>query len=321
MFDNKTILVTGGTGFIGSRIIKELLSKHNPKKVICYSRRWKDQEDLAREVNDPRLRTIAGDICDYHLMGSAMRGVDYVWHTAAFKGATAAEYSPFEMIRVNVGGSSNVIRCAIEENAERVVLISSDKACASLNAYGTSKALMEKLGIAANNMGNTEFVIARYGNVFNSTGSVVPAFLQRIHSSESIIINDPSATRFWITEQDAVDLVIWAMRHLERGEIVVPDLKSSTIGDLALALKNIYRCDVEIGDKRPGDKQHEMMISEHEAPRVKWYDFHYVIAPEYNMWASEPKERLSANMTSSFNSYDNERFTIEELTKMVRDIV
>jgi len=179
MFDDKAILVTGGTGFIGSRIIKRLLSDYNPKKVICYSRRWKDQEDLAHEVDDPRLRTIAGDICDYHLMGSALRGVDYIFHAAAFKGVTSAEYSPFEMARVNVQGTSNVIRCAIENNVRRVLFISSDKACASLNAYGTSKALGERLAIAANNMGNTHFVIARYGNVFNSTGSVVPIFRVR----------------------------------------------------------------------------------------------------------------------------------------------
>lgn len=321
MFDNKTILVTGGTGFIGSRIIKHLLSNYNPKKVICYSRRWKDQEDLARELNDGRLRTISGDVCDYHLLGSAMRNVDYVFNCAAYKSVPSAEYSPIEATRVNVNGVVNVVRCAIDNSVQMVLHISTDKAVSSLNVYGAGKAVSERIIIAANNMGDTKFAIARYGNVFNSTGSVVPAFLDRINNDEPIVINDPDATRFWITEQDAVELVVWAMKNLQRGEIVVPDLKSSTIASLASAFKLVCpEAEIVVGTKRPGDKQHEMMISEHEASRVKWHDFHYIISPEYNMWTDEPARRVSANMTGDFNSFDNERYTVGELAKMIDSI-
>lgn len=325
-----TLLITGGTGFIGNKLVRRLLKDDNPKKIISFSRRWAASEKLVREVNDPRLRVINGDVADYDTLHSALKGVDYVIHAAAYKSVPSAEYNPFEAKRVNVDGSENLIKACIANDVKKVLLISSDKASSAANLYGRTKALMESMALSANNLGNTRFAVARYGNVVGSTGSVIPFFCKILESEQVnpvFPVTKLSMTRYWFHPDEAAEYVLRCLWECSGGEIYVPKLKSSSISVLITAIMlackdvdiNIHE-NVEIIGLRPGEKLHEEMISIDESSRTKDLEWTYVICPfkvdwneswfdKYNIYSYVDFER--------FTSFNAPRMSIEELKQIV----
>lgn len=324
-YADKTILITGGTGFLGSRLVKKLLFRENPKKVISFSRRWDDGERLLRETSDSRLRVINGDICDLGAISTAMKGVDLVIHTAAYKNVPMGEYNAFECTRVNVFGSMNVASAAIENGVEKVLGISSDKATDPCNTYGATKRLMEGLLISANNKGSTRFSVARYGNVSMSTGAVIPYYHSLMRAgADSLPVTVPRMTRFWIKHSEATDYVLDWLEHMMGGETYVPRLKSSTIEDLVTAFGLLYGKPVEmkIIGSRPGEKRHEGMISETEVERTVAYHWTYMIYPQQHDWDKDYQLKDGfqwVDDTFTCNSDTVERFTMAELYDLIED--
>jgi UDP-N-acetylglucosamine 4,6-dehydratase len=322
-FENKVILVTGGTGFIGKNLVRYLLTHHNPRKVISFSRRWADAEQLSRELNDKRLRTINGDICDEKAINSVMNGVDLALHCAAYKSIISAEYNATETVRVNVNGTINVIRAAIDNGVERVLGISTDKACDPASSYGRSKALMESLLITANNLGRTRFATCRYGNVVGSSGSVIPFFRSLLDKGESVLpITDSLMTRYWFAPNDAVQYVVRCLREMNGGETFVPKLRSSTIEDLVGAFEYVYERPIEINvvGRRPGEKSHESMVSVNERHRTYDREWTYVIEPETREWDAS-YQPSGALVSPDFveDSYHAPRYAIDELVGLIRN--
>jgi len=261
MFSDKIILVTGGTGSFGTAFIKRVLAEHNPRKVIVYSRDEFKQSQLANEVTDGRMRYYLGDVRDPTRLRRAFGHVDYVVHAAALKQVPALEYCPTEAVKTNIIGAMNVIEAAMDCGVGKVVALSTDKAVNPVNLYGATKLAAEKLFIAANAYNKTKFCCVRYGNVIGSRGSVIPFFqaLKRMGRTE-FPITDKRMTRFWLTLDQAVDLVLLALGTSMGGEIYVPRIPSMAICDLARAIEPdcVFR-DIGI---RPGEKVHEKLISE-----------------------------------------------------------
>ncbi|WP_392534971.1 UDP-N-acetylglucosamine 4,6-dehydratase (inverting) [Nostoc sp. C117] len=281
MFDSKSILITGGTGSFGKQFVKTILSRYQPQKVIVYSRDELKQYEMAQEFNAPAMRYFIGDVRDRDRLHMAMRGVDYVIHAAALKHIPAAEYNPMECIKTNIHGANNVIDVAIEQEVEKVIALSTDKAVNPINLYGATKLAADKLFVAANNIVGsmrTRFAVVRYGNVVGSRGSVVPFFQKLIREkSTEIPITDPRMTRFWITLQQAVDLVFNSFERMQGGEIFVPKIPSMKITDLAETLAP--GVPIKIIGIRPGEKLHEAMFSSEASHLALEFVDHYVIKP------------------------------------------
>ncbi|WP_337841108.1 UDP-N-acetylglucosamine 4,6-dehydratase (inverting) [Rheinheimera sp.] len=281
MFDNKSIFITGGTGSFGRKYTKTLLERYKPKKIIIYSRDELKQFEMQQEFNAPCMRYMIGDVRDQERLVRAMRGVDYVIHAAALKQVPAAEYNPMECIKTNINGAENVIHAAIENQVEKVIALSTDKAANPINLYGATKLASDKLFIAANNISGGDrprFSVVRYGNVVGSRGSVVPFFEKLRDSGASHIpITHPDMTRFWISLQQGVDFVLKNFERMLGGEIFVPKIPSIRIVDLASAIApDLPQKEVGI---RPGEKLHEMMCPGDMSYNTYEYDDHYVIAP------------------------------------------
>lgn len=281
MFDNKTILITGGTGSFGKKAVETLLTKYKPKKIIVYSRDELKQYEMAQVYNQPIMRYFIGDVRDLSRLNRAMHGVDYVIHAAAIKHVPIAEYNPMECIKTNINGASNVIDAAIANGVEKVVALSTDKAANPINLYGATKLASDKLFTAANNIVGKEkprFCVVRYGNVVGSRGSVVPFFQKLVKQDvKEIPITDARMTRFWITLEQGVDFVIKSFERMQGGEIFVPKIPSMKITDLAQALApNIPIKTIGI---RPGEKLHEVMCPFDDYHLTIEFDDHFVIQP------------------------------------------
>jgi UDP-N-acetylglucosamine 4,6-dehydratase len=281
MFDNKTILITGGTGSFGKKYVKTLLENYKPKKIIVFSRDELKQFEMQQDYNEPCMRYFIGDVRDKERLNRAMRGVDYVIHAAALKQVPAAEYNPMECIKTNINGAENVIDAALNNDVEKVIALSTDKAANPINLYGATKLASDKLFVAANNIAGghkTIFSVVRYGNVVCSRGSVVPVFEKFIsEGKDHIPITHPEMTRFWISLQQGVDFVLKNFERMLGGEIFVPKIPSIKITDLALAMApNLPHKDVGI---RPGEKLHEVMCPADLSYDTYEYDDHFVIAP------------------------------------------
>lgn len=281
MFDGKSILITGGTGSFGKQCVKTLLSKHEPQKIIVYSRDELKQYEMSLEFGSPAMRYFIGDVRDAARLKLAMRDVDYVIHAAALKQIPAAEYNPMECIKTNIYGANNVIDVALELEVEKVIALSTDKAVNPINLYGATKLAADKLFMAANNLAGvlrTRFSVVRYGNVVGSRGSVVP-FFQRLmrEGANELPITDQRMTRFWITLQQGVDLVLQSFARMQGGEIFVPKIPSMTIIDLAEALAP--GVPQKIIGIRPGEKLHEVMCPLEAAHLTIEFPDHYVIRP------------------------------------------
>jgi len=281
MFNNQSILITGGTGSFGKKFIQTLLTKYDPKRIIVLSRDELKQFEMQQEFNDPKMRYFIGDVRDKERLVQAFNGVDYVIHAAALKQVPAAEYNPIECIKTNINGAQNVIHAAIANNVKKVIALSTDKAANPINLYGATKLVSDKLFVAANNMVGNEiprFAVVRYGNVVGSRGSVVPFFKKLVHEgATSIPITDDKMTRFWITLEQGVDLVLKGFYRMYGGEIFVPKIPSVKITDLATAIAPELQQEV-IGI-RPGEKLHEKMVPRDDSYRTVEFKDHYVITP------------------------------------------
>lgn len=287
MFDNSTILITGGTGSFGKKLTETLLTRFSPRKVIVYSRDELKQFEMQQTFNQGPMRYFIGDVRDRDRLTMAMNGVDYVVHAAALKQVPAAEYNPMECIKTNVHGAENVIHAALANNVRRVIALSTDKAANPINLYGATKLCSDKLFVSANNMVGancqTRFAVVRYGNVVGSRGSVVPFFQSLLaNGADHLPITDARMTRFWITLQQGVDFVIDNFKRMRGGEIFVPKLASVRITDLAEAIAPGVPTKV-IGI-RPGEKLHEVMCPADDSHLTVEFKNHYVICPSIVFW-------------------------------------
>jgi UDP-N-acetylglucosamine 4,6-dehydratase len=288
VFEDKVVLVTGGTGSFGKKFVEVMLRDYRPKKLIIFSRdELKQHEMRTGGFDHPSLRYFIGDVRDVDRLRRAFHGVDYVVHAAALKQVPACEYNPFEAIMTNVNGAKNVIDAAIDANVKKVLALSTDKAVNPVNLYGATKLCAEKLFVQGNAYsGETgpKFACARYGNVVGSRGSVVPIFRSQAATGGRISITDERMTRFWITLEQGVKFVINAMDKMHGGEIFVPKIPSMTLKELAHTLAP--ESPVDIVGIRPGEKLHECLISEDEARHSVEEDHMYVILPEHTWWPS-----------------------------------
>jgi UDP-N-acetylglucosamine 4,6-dehydratase len=329
MFDNKSILITGGTGSFGKQYIKTLLTRFKPRRLIVFSRDELKQFEMQQVFNQPCMRYFIGDVRDLERLQQAMNGVDYVIHAAALKQVPAAEYNPTECLKTNVHGAENVIRAALDNDVEKVIALSTDKAANPINLYGASKLASDKLFVAANNMAGghrTQFSVVRYGNVVGSRGSVVPFFLKLIdQGSDHLPITHADMTRFWITLQQGVDFVLKNFERMQGGEIFVPKIPSVRVTDLATAMAP--ELEQKIIGIRPGEKLHEIMCPADDSHLTLEFDDHFVICPTIvfhhaNMDYSNNaigERGAPVDQGFAYNSGDNPHFlNIEEIREFNR---
>ncbi len=326
--DNKTILITGGTGSFGKKFIETVLSSFSPKKIIIYSRDELKQYEMQQIwPDDDVMRYFIGDVRDYNRLKMAMTDVDIVIHAAALKQVPAAEYNPFEAVKTNIIGGQNVIDASISCGVKKVIALSTDKAAAPINLYGATKLASDKLFIAANNYkgkNDIKFSVVRYGNVMGSRGSVIPFFIKRKQSGV-IPITDESMTRFNITLQEGVDFVLKSLEKMWGGELFVPKIPSYKILDLANAVAP--ECKKEIVGIRPGEKLHEEMITETDSLNCVEFESYYVIMPSMNLWdkndfiqKSNNEKGKDCSFGFSYNSGTNENFlSVEELQNLIEN--
>ncbi len=326
MFDNKSILITGGTGSFGKKYVKTILARYKPSRVVVFSRDELKQYEMQQEFNAPEMRYFIGDVRDKERVRQAMRGINYVIHAAALKQVPAAEYNPMECIKTNIHGAENVILAAIDNDVEKVIALSTDKAANPINLYGATKLASDKLFVAANNMAGghrTKFSVVRYGNVVGSRGSVVPFFKSLLaNGADSLPITDQEMTRFWITLQDGVDFVLKNFTRMYGGEIFVPKIPSIRVVDLATAIAPKLKQSV-IGI-RPGEKIHEIMCPADDSHLTIEFDNHFVMSPSitFNSVTSDYKVNALGERGQSvkrgfeYNSGNNVHFlTIPEIKK------
>ncbi|HYN80890.1 MAG TPA: UDP-N-acetylglucosamine 4,6-dehydratase (inverting) [Gemmatimonadaceae bacterium] len=287
MLSGKTVLITGGTGSFGRRFTQTALAQFNPKRLIVFSRDELKQSEMHAHFPDdeyPNIRFFIGDVRDRDRLYRAFDGVDIVVHAAALKQVPAAEYNPLEAVKTNVLGAANVIDAAIDRGVEKVIALSTDKAASPISLYGATKLCSDKLFVAANSyvgVHRTRFSVVRYGNVVGSRGSVIPLFQQRAKTGK-LPITDPRMTRFLITLDRGVQFVLQCLGEMRGGEIFVPKIPSMKLIDLARVIGP--ECDLEIVGRRPGEKLHEVMVSEDDAQNTLEYDDFYAILPTVRNW-------------------------------------
>jgi UDP-N-acetylglucosamine 4,6-dehydratase/5-epimerase len=324
MFNDKSILITGGTGSFGKKYVKTILARYKPRRLIIFSRDELKQYEMQQDFNEPCMRYFIGDVRDSDRLLQATRGVDYVIHAAALKQVPAAEYNPMECIKTNVHGAESVIRAALENEVEKVIALSTDKAANPINLYGATKLASDKLFVAANNMSGghrTRFSVVRYGNVVGSRGSVVPFFKHLVSQGVSELpITHPQMTRFWITLQQGVDFVLTNFQRMHGGEIFVPKIPSIRILDLARAIAP--ELETKIVGIRPGEKLHEIMCPADDSHLTLEFSDHYVLKPTIEFNGRNNDFRINALNEEGFpvehgfeyNSGSNEHFlSVEEI--------
>jgi UDP-N-acetylglucosamine 4,6-dehydratase len=326
MFDGKSILITGGTGSFGRLYTKTLLTRYKPRRIVVFSRGEMKQYEMQQEFNSPVMRYFIGDVRDASRLRQAMRGIEYVIHAAALKQVPAAEYNPMECIKTNILGAGNLIEAAIDNEVEKVIALSTDKAANPVNLYGATKLASDKLFVAANNTAGghrTRFAVTRYGNVVGSRGSVVPFFRDLIKRGASELpVTDPRMTRFWITLQQGVDFVLKNFERMYGGEIFVPKIPSMRILDLCESLAP--GMPIKIIGIRPGEKLHETMCPADDSHLTLEFGDHYVIRPSISF--TRPVD-YSVNMLEeagkpvpqgfAYGSNTNQHFlTVAELRKV-----
>lgn len=330
MFNNKSILITGGTGSFGKKYTETLLQKFNPDRIIIYSRDELKQYEMSQIFDTDIMRYFIGDVRDRERLVLATAGVDYIIHAAALKHVPVAEYNPMECIKTNIYGAENVIHAAIQNNVEKVIALSTDKAANPINLYGATKLASDKLFVAANNIvgkNQTRFAVVRYGNVIGSRGSVVPFFKKLIEEgAEFLPLTDDRMTRFWITLQEGVDFVLRNFERMYGGELFIPKIPSVKITDLATAMAPEIKQKV-IGI-RPGEKLHEVMCPADDSHLTLEFEDHFVIRPSIQFIS--PTEyttnKLGENgkpVTSMFeyNSKDNPHYlTIDQVKGLNRKL-
>ena len=327
MLNDKVILITGGTGSFGKKFTKRVLDNFNPKKIIIYSRDEYKQYLMQRQFQEYQsvMRYFLGDVRDKERFARACDGVDIIIHAAALKQVPAAEYNPLEAIKTNVDGARNIVDVAIDKHVEKVVALSTDKAVNPVNLYGATKMVSDKLFIAANayvGANNTVFSVVRYGNVSGSRGSVIPFFKTLIEEgANKLPITDMRMTRFWITLDEAVDLVIKAIDASKGGELFIHKCPSFKVTDLARAM--LPDCELEDVGIRPGEKLHEVMITEEDSRSAYEYDDYYIIYPTLNWWHELDIQEGGKKVEDRFRyASDNNPvwLSVEEIREALKDI-
>jgi UDP-N-acetylglucosamine 4,6-dehydratase len=319
LFNNKTILITGGTGSFGNAILSGFL-KLDVKEIRIFSRDEKKQEDMRHVFQNSKIKFYIGDVRDFDSINNAMRGVDFVFHAAALKQVPSCEFFPMEAAKTNVFGTYNVIQAANLNDVERVICLSTDKAAYPINAMGISKALMEKVALAESRnikVGGPIICITRYGNVLASRGSVIPLFIQQIKNGKPLSVTDPNMTRFMMSLDEAVDLVLFAFEHGNQGDLFVQKSPSSTVGDLAFALKKIFNSnsDVNVIGPRHGEKLFETLLTKEEFVKAEDLGNYYRIPSDnrdlnYSKYLDDGDISLSA--TEEYHSHNTVRLTLDQ---------
>jgi UDP-glucose 4-epimerase len=324
MFKEKTVLITGGTGTFGNAVLYRFL-KTQVREIRIFSRDEKKQEDMRLAYKNPKLKFYIGDVRQYDSVAAAMTGVDLVFHAAALKQVPSCEFYPLEAIRTNALGAENVMNAAASAGVKNVIVLSTDKSVYPINAMGISKAMMEKLMVAkARILGNekTIFCGTRYGNVMASRGSVIPLFIEQIKQRKPLTITDPEMTRFMMSIDDAVDLVLYAFEHARPGDIFVQKAPAATIETLAKALLNIFKADnpLRIIGTRHGEKLYETLLTREEMARAEDLGEYYRIPADnrgldYNLYFTEGEERVSKE--NDYNSHNTRRLDVESMAALL----
>jgi len=324
MFDDKILMITGGTGSFGNTVLKRFLDT-NVKEIRVFSRDEKKQEDMRISLANDKVKFFIGDVRDYDSLANAMVGVDYIFHAAALKQVPSCEFYPMEAVKTNVIGTENVLNAAVAAGVKRVVVLSTDKAVYPINAMGISKAMAEKLVVAKSRLmpKNGPVICAtRYGNVMASRGSVIPLFIDQLKGGEAITVTDPNMTRFLMSLEDSVDLVLHAFEHAQQGDIFVQKAPASTVADLAQALKELFgRANaVKIIGTRHGEKLYESLISREEMAKAEDMDRYYRIPADnrdlnYKKYFVEGETHISE--LDDYTSHNTERLDIPGIKKLL----
>lgn len=326
MLKNKTLLITGGTGSFGNAVLNRFLHTDHFSEIRIFSRDEKKQDDMRTALKNDKLKFYIGDVRDYNSLERATRGVDYLFHAAALKQVPSCEFFPLEATRTNVLGTQNVIDAAAFNKVKKVICLSTDKAAYPINAMGISKALMEKVAIAASrNNPNTTVCLTRYGNVMASRGSVIPLFINQIKSKEPLTITDPNMTRFLMSLDEAVELVLFAFEHGNPGDLFVNKAPAGTIGDLAQALKEIFNAtnEVKIIGTRHGEKLYETLCTREEMLKAEDMGEFYRIPADnrdlnYAQYFSEGEGAISE--IEDYNSHNTSQEDVEGMKKLLRKL-
>ena len=327
MFDNKVLMITGGTGSFGSTVLRRFLSTR-VREIRIFSRDEEKQEKMRIALNNDKVKFYIGDIRNYDSIRQAMKGVDYVFHAAALKQVPSCEFYPLEAVRTNILGAENVMSAAIASGVQRVVVLSTDKAVYPINAMGVSKAMMEKLMVAKARMlgsGETVLCATRYGNVMASRGSVIPLFVSQLKAGRPLTITDPNMTRFLMSLEHSVDLVLYGLEHGSQGDIFVQKAPASTVGDLAQALVEIFAKSnpIQIIGTRHGEKLFESLVSREEMARAEDMERYYRIPADnrdlnYNKFFSDGEETISH--LDDYTSHNTERLDVEQVKVLLRNL-
>ncbi|MDQ6964361.1 MAG: polysaccharide biosynthesis protein [Mariprofundales bacterium] len=327
MFIGKILMITGGTGSFGHTVLKRFLNT-DVKEIRVFSRDEKKQEDMRSALSDDKVKFYIGDVRDYQSVAQAMVGVDYVFHAAALKQVPSCEFYPMEAVKTNVIGTENVLNAAIVNQVRRVVILSTDKAVYPINAMGISKAMAEKLVVAKSRAipdDGTVVCCTRYGNVMASRGSVIPLFVHQLKLGSALTVTDPHMTRFLMSLQDSVDLVLYAFSNANQGDIFVQKSPASTVGDLALAIKELFGSNaaIKIIGTRHGEKLYESLISREEMAKAEDLGAYYRIPADnrdlnYNKYFVEGEVQLSD--MDDYTSHNTKRLSVEEIKSVLLNL-
>ncbi|HDZ81400.1 MAG TPA: NAD-dependent epimerase/dehydratase family protein [Roseobacter sp.] len=324
MFKNKTLMITGGTGSFGNAVLSRFITS-DIREIRIFSRDEKKQEDMRIALNSDKLKFYIGDVRDYDSVSQAMSGVDYVYHAAALKQVPSCEFYPMQAVKTNVLGAENVMRAAQAAGVKRVVVLSTDKAVYPINAMGISKAMMEKLMVAQARMareGETVFCATRYGNVMASRGSVIPLFVDQIKAGKALTLTDPKMTRFLMSLEDSVDLVLHAFEHAEQGDIFVQKAPACTVESLATALQELFGAEtgLKIIGTRHGEKLYETLLSRDEMAKAKETDRYYHVPMDardlnYAKYFVDGEEHVS--VFNDYTSHNTEQLDVAGVKKLL----
>lgn len=322
MFKGKTLLITGGTGSFGNTVLKRFLDT-DVKEIRIFSRDEKKQEDMRIALKNDKVKFYIGDVRSYESIYQAMSGVDFVFHAAALKQVPSCEFYPMEAVQTNIIGTENVLNAAIRNNVKKVIVLSTDKAVYPINAMGISKAMAEKLVVAkSRNVESTVICATRYGNVMASRGSVIPLFVEQIKAGQTLTITDPQMTRFLMSLEDSVDLVMYAFENAKPGDIFVQKAPASTVEDLAQALKELFKKNnpVNVIGTRHGEKLYESLVSREEIAKAEDLGTYYRIPADnrdlnYAKYFSEGEQKISE--LEDFTSHNTERLSVEGVKELL----
>ncbi|MDB9986900.1 polysaccharide biosynthesis protein [Candidatus Pelagibacter sp.] len=326
MFKNKIILITGGTGSFGNAVLQRFL-KSEVSEIRIFSRDEKKQDDMRKKYNNSKIKFYIGDVRDYSSVLNSIRGTDYIFHAAALKQVPSCEFHPIEAVKTNILGTENVLEAAINSNVARVIVLSTDKAVYPINAMGISKAMMEKVAIQKSLLKNKTIInIVRYGNVMASRGSVIPLFTEQLRSKKPITITDPNMTRFMMTLEDAINLVVYAFKNGKAGEIFVQKAPSANMKTLAVALKNLLdrpNHSVEIIGTRHGEKLFEVLLSREEMVRAKDLKNYYCILPDirdlnYKKFVEIGETKISKS--KEYNSHNTTQLNLKQTQNLLKKV-